>query len=291
MAVAELWLPHRSPASPVGDPRSPGKDSVFNDSDGRLTPHERRSRLISAICEKGLSNAVAELEKEHPTNDLAYRSWELVRIGGRAEELVGTVVGPDGKQIPYTGFEPYFVGLPAEEIVKQVITLGHRVAIELKLEHPKGRTIEISEREREVINALHGQKITHTHVVQVLKDLDCAFKVAYSMAEGNLTREGELFRNRTHDIVESVTNSGESYVARAKDTIVRIEKQEDVDVLVLLGKIGIIGYPDLRQIAKETPNEAGAGEEIRPTGVDELTHRRLTTAAHTPEVIPPDEFA
>jgi len=291
MAVAE-WLPRLSPASPIGDPKSPGQDSAINDSDGRLTTHERRSRLISAICEKGLYNAVAELENQQPTTDLAYRSWELTRLGGRAEELVGTVVGPDGRQIPWTAFEPYFVGLPAEEIVRREIALGHRVAIDLKLEHPKGRTIEISEREREVINALRGEKISYTHVIQVLKDLDCAFKVAHCMAESSLTPEGELFRDRTHDIVESMIRSGKPYVAVARDAVVRVERQEDVDVLVLLGRIGIIGYPDLREIAAEKTIEDSTRIERTPYEEgDDLTHRRLVAVAHTRESTPPDEYA
>ncbi len=275
------------PLSPslIGDPQSPGQASPTKDSDGRLAPQERRIKLLAALCEKGLFKAVAALEKEQPTNDLKYRSWELVRHG-RAAEVVGTVLGPDGKPIRYNGFEPYFLGLPAEKIVKREIELGHHLAAELKLEHPKGRTIELNQQEREVIKALRGEEISHSHIIQVLKDLDCVFQVVHNRAKGGLIWEGIRFRDHTHDIVES----SQPYEPVVKNTVVHVENAEDRNALILLGEIGIIGHPALREIVEGIPFRFE--EEPKPViVVDEATHRRLNAAVHTGEKGPPDELA
>jgi hypothetical protein len=46
---------------------------------------------------------------------------------GRAAELVGTVVGPQGELLDYTGLEGYHAGLSPQEIVDEEIKLGEYI--------------------------------------------------------------------------------------------------------------------------------------------------------------------
>lgn len=258
-------LPRLSPSSPVGDPKSPRDSHAVNDSDRHLTPPEtRREKLISAICSIGLFGAIGELEKAEPTTDLAYRSWEVIRKKGRAAELVGTVYGPDGKQIPHTGFEPYFAGEPPEKIVQHLVALGKSAIRSFNLEHVQGQ---------EARSALDGKPISHLHVIQVLEDLNCVFKIVRSRAEGNMTEHGYRFRDHTHEIVQS---GGEYIKPVSNTTFVSLKSKEDAEALIILGQIGIVGHPALRAI---TETDALAVEECAPRGnerVEQATNRTIT---------------
>jgi hypothetical protein len=183
--------------------------------------------------------------------DPAYQAWEDVRKI-RATELVGMVTAPDGKRLPYTGFEGYFAGMTPQEIIETEIKLGEKLlrSIHHHLEHsrePKtGITFNISE--SGLKTALHGGRISPRNVREIIKFYDVLLQMTLAMAKANtLPGQYENFRTSTYQRVAAGRATAPSEYA-ANSTVVALKNQQEVEAYMALAQIGVFGHPEVRAI-------------------------------------------
>ncbi len=232
---------YRSPDSVATTTPIPGHSS----SDTHL---ETKSQLEAYIASVGIPAYVSSLDKEGL--DKSYLAWEEVRRG-RAAELVGKVFGADGKPLPYTGFEGYFVGLNPQEIVGMEVRLGEHIRSSIHRYPRTDTTSDINESELKA--ALRGEKMSIRHVAKIMQFYDCLFKDTLARAKANTSSEKyEHFQAGTYQRLESGQTITQTVTI---NTSVTIGTAEETEAYQALAQIGVFGHPNLREMNEEECEE------------------------------------
>jgi hypothetical protein len=218
-------------------------------------PLETRSQLESHIAAIGIPTYVRGLDKKGLSP--SYLAWEEIRKNGAAE-LVGKVFGFDGKPLPYTGFEGYFVGESPARIVEIEESLGEHILKGIHFnfrihDAPSGLT------EPELIAALYGKGIPTRHVNEIMQFYDCLFREVLAEAKAIASPEKyERFRAGTYQRIES----GQALTETVNSlTRITIATPRETEAYKALAEIGIFGHPGLR-VMHEPKHEKIAGDGI-----------------------------
>ncbi|HUD09688.1 MAG TPA: hypothetical protein VMR77_02720 [Patescibacteria group bacterium] len=242
---------HLSPDSVATTTTPPGHFSADS-------PFAESFRLEAHVASIGIYAYVAELGE---SSDPAYRAWEEVR-NRRAEELVGKVFGSDGKRLPYTGFEGYFVGESPTRIVEIEENLGEHILRNIHLNFG-AHDVSSGLREHDVLAALHGKTMAVKHVREIMEFFDCLFKETLSEARPITPPETyEHFRAGTYQRVESGQTFTEAVNSLTNVTIATPRETEAYDALA---RIGVFGHPGLRGMHKARLSAMRETEHEEPT--------------------------
>jgi hypothetical protein len=204
------------------------------------TSREGRRQLDTYmnLALKGFHVYIAESDK--PIVDPSYLAWEDVR-NIRAPELVGQILTPSGTELPYTGFEGYFVGKTPAEIITIEIALGQHILAGIHYEglhEPYGIT------EYELKAALHGGKMRQEHVARIMEFFDCQFRETLARTRGTTPEVYANFRTETYRRVLT----GETVTSTPITTITVLNTNAQIEAYMALAQIGIFGHPALKTI-------------------------------------------
>ena len=178
---------------------------------------------------KGFHAYIAESDK--PIVEPSYLAWEDVR-NIRATELVGQILTPSGTELPYTGFEGYFVGKTPAEIITIEIALGQHILAGI---HYEGLHKFQDITEYELKTALHGGKMRQEHVARIMEFFDCQFRETLARTRGTTPEAYANFRTETATST-SIT------------TITVLNTNAQIEAYMALAQIGIFGHPELKTI-------------------------------------------
>lgn len=207
---------------------------------------QQLDNLTKILMRSSINGLKTELAATTELEDPAYLAWEVVR-GGRAGEIVGEVKGPDGRKMPYTGFEGYFAGKTPEEIVAKEVELGQTILSSIHNYASLGTRSEITE--SELKSALRGGKFPAGYSREILTFYDTLFRITLARVRGiTLPEDYAEFQRATYQRVakRQFAHSPE----HVNISVVTLKDQKAVDAYSALAEIGLFGHPELKATYK-----------------------------------------